>query len=76
MCLFIIKGGSWDNSDIKTAKKRQWTDTDKKYNANPAPQRVDWMGTVERRGPGQKGGAKKPPANDEERPTRKLFGMF
>jgi len=27
------RGGSWENSDVKGAKKKQWLDSDKKYAA-------------------------------------------
>ena len=30
------RGGSWDNSDVRGAKKVEWTETDRKYNRGEA----------------------------------------
>ena len=70
---YMQRGGAWDNSDVKTAKKKQWSDDDKKY--NPVVTKaggLDWSGNGMRKGPAQ-------PKNnqDQQKPaTRKLFGMF
>ena len=31
------RGGSWDNSDIRGAKKVDWTETDRKYSRGEGP---------------------------------------
>lgn len=67
-------GGSWDNSDVDTAKKRSWSPFDKKYNANEAPTKAGWLGTVERnKGPQKKKAGGKV---EKAKPTKKLFGLF
>lgn len=72
---YMQRGGAWDNSDVKTAKKRAWNDDDKKY--KPVVTKtlgLDWSGTGPRKGPG------KPPATkqaEQQKPAvKKLFGMF
>jgi hypothetical protein len=70
----LFAGGSWDNSDVSKAKKKQWSTTDKKYVANEAPVRPDWLGTVNRKkGPGQQRAAAKV---EKAAPQKKLFGLF
>jgi hypothetical protein len=64
-------GASWDNSDVKGAKKMDWNSKDKNYNANAKPGAVDWTGRNERQGPKQTGNKKPPPPQ-----TKKLFGLF
>ena len=44
-------GASWDNSDVKGAKKKQWNDKDKIYNANDTQGGIDWTGRSMRKGP-------------------------
>jgi hypothetical protein len=68
-------GGSWDNSDISTAQKRKWSESDKKYNANEGPVKADWLGNVQRRGPSPKAPATKA-SKEAPKPTKKLFGLF
>ena len=70
--LFFLKGGSWDDSDVGAKKK--WSNADKKYVANAAPVKNEFLGTVERRN-GKKGTAsqKNPPPPPR---TKKLFGLF
>ena len=48
---YMQRGGSWDNTDLKGAKKKGWNEVDKKYNANERPMSVDWMGLNRRQGP-------------------------
>lgn len=74
---YMQRGGKWDNSDIKTAKKVEANQWDKKYNASPAPARVDWTGNSQRTGPGSSAAranaAKSSPPPKE---PKKLFGLF
>ena len=48
---YMQRGGSWDNSDVKSAKKKKWNDLDKKYNANQRVTGIDWMGKSQASGP-------------------------
>lgn len=64
-------GGSWDNSDIKSATKVAWNKDDEKYNQSGRPGRLDWSGNNPRQSPVAK--QKQAPAKPQ---TRKLFGMF
>lgn len=70
---YMQRGGSWDNRDVRGAKKKQWTTDDKKYKANWEPGRPDWTGTVERRGPSTA-------SNKTQKPNpstpKKRFGLF
>lgn len=68
---YMQRGGNWDDSDVKGAKKKQWNPIDKKYEAMKGPsKKVDWTGRQARTGPEGKTTEKKKPA------TKKLFGMF
>lgn len=68
---YMQRGGSWDNADVKGAKKRAWSKVDEKYSDKPQGSRIDWTGSSPRRGPQSK------KTNDDEKPvTRKLFGLF
>jgi hypothetical protein len=65
-------GASWDNSDVKGAKKKQWNDKDKIYNANDAQGGIDWTGRNMRKGPTT-------PVNKQTAPIaekKKMFGLF
>lgn len=68
---YMQRGGNWDNSDVKTAKKKKWNETDKKYVANYRPSGLDWMGSQQRPGPTTKQSSK-----TDDAPKRKLFGWF
>ena len=57
---YMQRGGSWDNSDVKTAKKKKWNEVDKKYNQNNKATSVDWRGVGQRMGPGAKQKAQAP----------------
>eukprot|EP00522_Entomoneis_paludosa_P014470 CAMPEP_0172438940 /NCGR_PEP_ID=MMETSP1065-20121228/61_1 /TAXON_ID=265537 /ORGANISM="Amphiprora paludosa, Strain CCMP125" /LENGTH=178 /DNA_ID=CAMNT_0013187539 /DNA_START=149 /DNA_END=685 /DNA_ORIENTATION=- len=42
---YMQRGGNWDNSDVKGAKKVQWNSIDKKYKAQSSSSGgIDWMG--------------------------------
>jgi hypothetical protein len=73
---YMQRGGSWDNRDVKGAKKKKWTSDDKRYQANWEPVRPEWMGTVERRGPSTTGNKKQKKDSPPAPGTKKLFGMF
>lgn len=56
---YMVRGGSWDNSDVKTAKKLKWTKADKEYAAGGYKKEqsasiigsgpgLDWTGTQSR----------------------------
>jgi hypothetical protein len=68
---YMQRGGSWDNSDVKGAKTKEWNDLDKNYKAAWNPARLDWSGNNERRGGPQAKSGKAPPAEQ-----KKLFGLF
>ena len=94
---YMQRGGNWDNSDLKGAKKVRWLGSDKEY-ANGGFKRsqsvsifgegagLDWTGKREKSGPVQ--GVKlgknyKAPTvaqlkgnNAEEKPKKKMFGLF
>lgn len=70
---YMQRGGSWDDSDIKGAKKKQWNETDKKYNQAGSRFRLDWSGTQQRTGPSAAQAAKK---KGNEPPPKKRFGLF
>ena len=57
------RGGNWDNSDVKGAKKLSWNDTDKRYEG-PGKDAV----------PNNK--SKAPTTKSADAPRKKLFGMF
>lgn len=69
--LFFV-GGSWDNSDVASAKKVKWSAKDKAYSSNSAPAKVDWTGRNDRKGPAKAKGA----AAKQKPQTKKLFGLF
>lgn len=72
---YMQRGGAWDNSDVKTAKKREWTESDKRYEAGQAaPANVDWTGKNMPKG-GPKN-VKQQPKGKQEPPPMKLFGLF
>jgi len=48
---YMQRGGSWDNTDVKGAKKKNWNEADKNYDQNQLPMRVDWMGVSRVQGP-------------------------
>ena len=76
---YMQRGGSWDNSDLKTAKKLQWNEDDKKYqargqqNQKPFWAATDWSGTGSRGGPVANN---KKPAQQQKPKVQKLFGLF
>ena len=66
-------GASWDNSDVKGAKRKQWNEKDKAYRADESRDAVDWTGRNLRQGP------KQTVANKEAvpgAPKKKMFGIF
>lgn len=93
------RGGNWDNSDIKGAKKVRWLGSDKEYAEGGFKKEqsvsifgygkgLDWTGTRGVDGP-TVGPAKmdknykaptfnqiKGQANTEEKPKKKMFGLF
>jgi len=71
-----IIGGSWDNSDVSTAKKIQWNDYDKQYeNTEKKPfwAGTDWSGRNPRSGPAASAKKQQAPPKPQ---TKKLFGMW
>mmetsp|Transcript_20942 Transcript_20942/g.48368 ORF Transcript_20942/g.48368 Transcript_20942/m.48368 type:complete len:191 (+) Transcript_20942:122-694(+) len=75
---YMQRGGNWDNSDVKGAKKKSWNASDKKYKANPTPNKVDWSsrnfggGTAKKTTKNTKQPQKQQPKPDKP----KLFGLF
>jgi hypothetical protein len=57
----VQRGGSWDNSDVKGAKKKRWLQSDKEYADGGfrkeqsisifGGESLDWTGKQARRGP-------------------------
>ena len=69
------RGGAWDNSDVRGAKRKQWLSSDKKYanGGNKASVSIlgvgdglDWTGTRARSSPNAQG----------EKKEKKFFGLF
>ena len=74
ICRPTEQGGSWDNSDVKTAKKIEWNADDKKYQPTGyKPSGLDWSGTGPRGSPttNNKKGTQEPKPK-----VQKLFGLF
>jgi hypothetical protein len=72
---YMQRGGAWDDSDVKGAKKKEWVSDDKAYSAN-AKQGAsgDWSGQQQRKGPAAASKAAKP--TPPKPPQKKLFGLF
>lgn len=69
---YMQRQGSWDNSDVKGAKKKEWNSIDKKQESMKNPsKRVDWTGRQARAG-----GPTSAKKATEKPATKKLFGMF
>ena len=77
---YMQRGGAWDNSDVKGAKKKDWDTTDKTYNANASQELGwDWSGKKERKGPPANKASNNNNNNKPAPPkpqTKKLFGLF
>lgn len=71
---YMQRLGSWDNSDVKGAKRVSWNEIDKRYDSNQKPSGLDWMGAGQRRGGPTSGG--KPPKQVEVPQSKKLLGLF
>ena len=69
---YMQRGGGWDNSDVKGAKKKEWSANDKKYNANQGPAVFDWSGAGARQSPASKQKA----AAAKKAPPKKKFGLW
>ena len=72
---YMQRLGAWDNSDVKTAKKKQWRSEDNDYEASSRPfwAGTDWSGANPRQGPNRQA----PKQNQPEKPkVKKLFGLF
>jgi hypothetical protein len=77
---YMQRGGAWDNSDVKGAKKKKWLASDKEY-ANGGYKKeqsvsifgkgegLDWTGTRSRTGPPQ-------PVKSQPEEKKKFFGLF
>ena len=59
---YMQRGGKWDDSDVKGAKKKAGNKYDQKYDANQRPIGVDWSGSNQRRGGPAASTATKEPA--------------
>lgn len=85
------RGGAWDNSDVRGARKVKWLQSDKEYASGGFKkeqsvsifgkgQGLDWTGSRDRAGPAQqpqvkgKGAQKK--NNNDDKPKKKMFGLF
>jgi hypothetical protein len=77
---YMQRGGAWDNSDVKGAKRKKWLSSDKEY-ANGGFKKeqsvsifgkgegLDWTGTRSRTGPSQ-------PMKNQPEEKKKFFGLF
>lgn len=77
---YMQRGGSWDNTDVKGAKKKEWNSSDKKYEAATARSRgspnFDWTGTQARKGGPQQATTTTSAAAKTKSSTKKLFGLW
>jgi hypothetical protein len=48
---YMQRGGSWDNTDVKGAKRKAWSASDMQYKQNTTPAKFDWSGGMARTGP-------------------------
>ena len=73
------RGGAWDNSDVRGAKKIKWNKSDKDYASGGYRKSqsisifgegpgLDWTGARGRSGPTQDG--------QDDKPKKKFFGLF
>ncbi len=86
------RGGNWDNSDVKGAKRAKWLNSDKDYAAGGYKkeqsvsifgngQGLDWTGARDRQGPGPakakfEKNYKPPNVNDIKKPTQEPKKKF
>jgi hypothetical protein len=77
---YMQRGGAWDDSDVKGAKKKDWNDVDKRYSATQAASafrlNVDWTGQQKRSGGPAASRAAAANKKKEEPPKKKMFGLF
>lgn len=77
---YMQRGGNWDNSDVKGAKKVRWLKSDKDYadggykkeqsvSIFGVGEGLDWTGSRDKTGPTAASGK-------DDKPKKKLFGMF
>ncbi|KAL3906407.1 MAG: hypothetical protein SGARI_004021, partial [Bacillariaceae sp.] len=73
---YMQRGGSWDNTDVKGAKKKEWSSADKNYNEKWQPAKFDWSGHGLRQGPAAANKNTKGKQAPQEPQVKKLFGLF
>uniref|UniRef100_A0A7S4WJ30 Uncharacterized protein n=1 Tax=Ditylum brightwellii TaxID=49249 RepID=A0A7S4WJ30_9STRA len=83
---YMQRGGSWDNSDVKNAEKKEWNSIDKKFKEKEQQFRldsVDWTGKKTRSGPTEPTKAATARAKatasikgNKEHPKNIFFGWF
>jgi len=77
---YMQRGGAWDNSDVKGAKRKKWLASDKEYADGGFKKEqsvsifgkgegLDWTGTRSRTGPSQ-------PMKNQPEEKKKFFGLF
>ena len=71
---YMQRGGSWDNTDVKGAKRKSWLASDKTYQQNTAPTKYDWTGGLARKGPTTN--SKKSNKKNAPPPPKKMFRLF
>ncbi len=84
---YMQRGGNWDNSDVRGARKSKWLKSDKDYAKGGYKKEqsvsifgkgegLDWTGSRGKRGPAspKTKASNKNVAN--EKPKKKLFGLF
>jgi hypothetical protein len=76
---YMQRGGAWDNSDVKTAKRKEWNEMDQKYNANANQNlKLDWSGQGKQKGGPKSQQVAKNAASKKEAPKKSggFFGLF
>ena len=83
---YMQRGGSWDNTDIRGAKRKRWLESDKDYASGGYKKEqsisifgvgggLDWTGTKDRTGPYENSkGSNNNSGGDK--PKKKFFGLF
>merc|ERR1712232_971676 len=84
---YMQRGGAWDNSDVKGAKRVKWGKSDKEYASGGYRKSqsvsifgegpgLDWTGSRGRAGPPAQANGKAQSGQKSEQPKKKLFGLF
>lgn len=72
---YMQRGGAWDNSDVKGAKKKKGNRYDANYQQNEKPGGIDWMGVQPRRGGAGAGASANKAATSSPTKKKGWFGF-